>query len=60
VWQDLYGPLTQTVEVKPGATVNVDFSYTGTEHPTASQLGPIQEITIPVGTSVASMVPANH
>jgi plastocyanin len=56
VWQDAYGPLTQTVDVKAGATVNVDFAYTGNEHPTASQMGPIQEITIPAEVTVASIV----
>jgi plastocyanin len=56
VWQEVYGPLTQTVEVKPGGTVTLDFSYTGNEHPSASQLGPIQEITIPSGTTTVAFV----
>ena len=32
-WHEQYGPLTQTVRVKPGATTTVDFTYTGTENP---------------------------
>jgi plastocyanin len=57
VWQQVYGTLTQTVDVKAGATVNVDISYTGNEHPAASQLTPPQEITLPAGTTVVSFVP---
>jgi plastocyanin len=57
VWHELYGPLTQTVEVKGGGTVTVDFSYTGNEHPAASQLGPTQEITIPAGATTVAFVP---
>jgi len=49
VWHEVYGPLTQSVEVKAGDTVNVEFSYTGDEHPSTAQLGPIREITIPLG-----------
>jgi plastocyanin len=56
VWHELYGPLTQTVEVKPGASVNVEFSYTGNEHPANSKLDPVQEITIPDGVTVVSFV----
>jgi len=56
VWHELYGPLTQTVDVKAGGTVNVEFSYTGNEHPAASELGPIQEITIPEGTTSIALL----
>ena len=28
-WHEVYGPLTKTVNVKPGATVTVDFTYPG-------------------------------
>jgi plastocyanin len=57
VWQELYGPLTQTVEVKAGSTVTADFAYTGNERPAASQLGPIQEITIPSETTAIAFIP---
>jgi plastocyanin len=33
VWQERYGPLTQTVRVRAGATTTADFAYTGTEKP---------------------------
>ena len=32
-WQERYGPLTQTVRVRAGATTTVDFTYTGKEKP---------------------------
>jgi plastocyanin len=35
-WHERYGPLTQTVRVRSGATTTVDFTYTGTEKPPAS------------------------
>ncbi len=60
VWHELYGPLTQTVDVKAGGTVTVDFSYTGNEHPTTSELKPVQEITLPVGTTLVSFVPSSR
>jgi plastocyanin len=34
-WQERYGPLTQTVRVRPGAITTVDFTYTGKEKPPA-------------------------
>jgi len=43
-WHERYGSVTQTVEVKPGATATVDFSYTGTEHPATAS---IAELLIP-------------
>jgi len=62
VWHERYGPLSQTVDVKPGATVTVDISYTGNEPPppAESKLGPVQEITIPEGTTVVSFIPPTH
>src|SRR5271156_786244 len=57
VWHEAYGTLTQTVEVKAGATVTVDISYTGNEHPATSQ---VQEITIPDGTTMVSFIPPSH
>lgn len=32
-WHERYGPVTQTVQVKAGATATVDFMYSGTEPP---------------------------
>jgi len=32
-WHERYGPLTQTVRVRAGATTTVDFVYTGAENP---------------------------
>ena len=32
-WQERYGPLTQKVTVKAGATSTVNFMYTGSERP---------------------------
>jgi hypothetical protein len=60
VWHEAYGVLTQTVDVKAGATVNVDVSYTGNEHPAASLSLPIQEITVPYGATMVSFVPPSH
>jgi hypothetical protein len=33
VWHERYGPLTQTVRVRAGATTTADFTYTGNEKP---------------------------
>jgi plastocyanin len=57
VWHEVYGPLTQTVDVKAGGTVTADFSYTGSEHPATSQ---IQEITLPDGVAEVSFVPPSR
>jgi len=54
VWHEVYGPLTQTVDVKAGGTTNVDFTYTGNEHPSPSASLPIQEITIPAGANTVT------
>jgi plastocyanin len=32
-WHERYGPLTQTVRVRAGATATADFAYTGNEKP---------------------------
>jgi plastocyanin len=34
-WHERFGPLTQKVTVKAGATTTIDFAYTGTEKPPA-------------------------
>jgi hypothetical protein len=43
-WHERYGPLTQKVTVKGGATTRVDFSYTGTEKPPAN--AGVQDLTV--------------
>ncbi len=43
-WQERYGWVNQNVEVKPGATATVDFTYTGTERPSTAE---VREIRIP-------------
>lgn len=43
-WQERYGWVTQTVQVKPGATATVDFAYTGREHPSTAE---VHELLIP-------------
>jgi hypothetical protein len=32
-WHERYGPLTETVRVRAGATTTADFAYTGNEKP---------------------------
>jgi plastocyanin len=57
IWHQMYGPLTQTVDVKAGGTTTADFTYTGNEHPAEAKSLPIQEITIPEGTTTATFIP---
>ena len=40
IWHERYGLLTQTVQVKPGATVAVEFSYSGEAKPFAAPESP--------------------
>jgi hypothetical protein len=49
VWHERFGPLMQTVEVKPGATTKVEFSYTGTEKPAPAAGLAIRELTLAMG-----------
>ena len=44
-WQERYGWVTQNVQVKPGATATIDFTYKGTEHTSTAE---IRELRIPV------------
>lgn len=46
IWHEAYGTLTRTVEVKPGGTATVEFSYTGKEKPASTAL---KELVIPSG-----------
>ena len=34
-WHERYGPVTQKIRVRPGATTSVEFAYTGDEKPPA-------------------------
>jgi len=43
-WHERYGPLSQTVRVRAGATSNVDFIYTGNEKPGSAA---IQDLALP-------------
>ena len=45
-WQERFGWITKTVDVKPGATTTVELSYTGAEKPAPKA----QELVIPDGT----------
>lgn len=55
VWHEQFGLLTQTIDVKAGATVTADFTYTGTEKPGATALN---ELTVPDGPSAVLLVEA--
>lgn len=57
VWHQMYGPLTATVDVKAGGTTTADFTYTGNEKPASAKSLPMQEITIPDGTTTATFIP---
>jgi plastocyanin len=57
VWHEKYGPLTQTVDVKAGATTTVAFNYTGAEKPNASVAGlQIEEVSIPMDATAVELV----
>jgi plastocyanin len=56
VWHEKYGFLTQTVDVKAGATTNVEFVYTGTEKPAIAAGFRLQEMTVPEGAMAVELV----
>jgi plastocyanin len=56
VWHEIYGTLTQAVDVKAGGTTAVSFTYTGSEHASAID-GRVQEAAIPEGVKMARLVP---
>jgi len=58
VWHERYGPLTQTVDVKAGATMSVDFSYTGDEKPSTAGAFVVQELVIPRDVTMVQLVAA--
>jgi plastocyanin len=55
IWHEQYGTLTQTVDVKAGATATVEFSYTGKEKPGATAL---QEFIVPDGPTAILLMEA--
>ena len=58
VWHEKYGLLTQVVDVKAGATSNVDFSYAAAApKPAAADLR-IEEMTVPFEATAVELVPA--
>jgi len=44
-WQERYGWITRTIDVKAGTTTTVELSYTGKEKPTATAA----EVVVPEG-----------
>jgi plastocyanin len=58
VWHELYGPLTQTVDVKAGAATTADFSYTGNEKASATSAFPVQALVIPREATAVQLVAA--
>lgn len=57
IWHERYGKLTQTVDVKAGATATVDFAFAGTEKRTASADDrPVIEIEWPAEASAIEIV----
>ena len=59
VWHERYGPLTQTLEVKAGATTTADFSYTGNEKRSAAGAFVAQELMIPRDATAIQLVAAS-
>jgi plastocyanin len=60
VWHEAYGPLTQTVDVKAGATATVDFTYTGTEKAGPPAGFAMQEVTLPAQARALAIGPASR
>ena len=60
VWHELYGPLTQTVDVKAGGTTTVDFTYTGTEKAGPPAGFAMQEVTLPALALALALGPATR
>ena len=58
VWHELYGPLTQTVDVTAGAATTADFNYTGNEKPSATGAFVVEELVIPREATAVQLVAA--
>lgn len=54
-WHEQYGPLTQTVEVKPGQTTTVEIGYTGNEKPATAA---VRDLILGVGDGQVPLVSA--
>jgi len=53
-WHEVMGMQTQTIDVQPGKTTTVDFTFA--PHPATASIGPVQELVIPYGVHVASII----
>jgi plastocyanin len=60
VWHEVYGPLTQTIEVKAGQTATIDFAYTGTEKRVASAAFPVEELSVTEGATIELAAPRSR
>jgi plastocyanin len=58
IWHEVYGPLSQVVDVKAGGTTKVEFAYTGDEKPAMPSALRLEEMTLPSGTVGLQLVPA--
>jgi plastocyanin len=57
VWHEQYGALTQTLDVKAGATTMIEFAYTGNETPSTSKAAfAVQEIVVPVDAVAVHLI----
>lgn len=59
VWHEKYGFLTQTVDVKAGASTTADFNYTGNEKPAAAD-NRIQELIVPADATAIELIAASR
>ena len=56
-WHEQYGPLTQTIEVKAGASAAPTFTYAGTEKPVLTVAGMrFEEVVIPAEATTLELV----
>jgi hypothetical protein len=56
VWHEKFGPLTMVVDVKAGATTNVDFAYAGTEKPAPAADLRMEELNIPMEATAVELI----
>jgi hypothetical protein len=59
VWHEQYGALTQTVDVKAGATTTVEFAYTGNEKPSQTALA-VQELVVPADAAAVQLMASSR
>jgi hypothetical protein len=53
-WHEVMGSQTQTIDVQPGKTTTVDFTFAPGQKPAAA--APVREIVIPAGVRMAGIV----